>query len=296
MMIGLFFFIRASVKDRTKQIQLIPSETEDILLKKLQKYFENRAYQLTSVDPENKQITFRGFVQPSIFLAILLSLLAVVGFSCLALILFLLFPNSNNLVWLLTILSPLAGVFYWRKAGRWEEILLRVVSRTDSPNLVSITAHRDELIQLEENLSVQTVEKTKTEDKRIDYYRIVILINLDYTAIAMQYFCTSLLTLSLLVTGNMAVAESSIKSEGSDRYPEDFVREYATECIQTSMGEGLAEEEAQKLCDCTISKFQSQYELAEFKQLTVDSLEDEQAEAVLVEVGQICFEEILYEQ
>nr|WP_263858154.1 cofactor assembly of complex C subunit B [Waterburya agarophytonicola] len=158
MMIGLFFFIRASVKDRTKQIQLIPSETEDILLKKLQEYFENRAYQLTAVDPENKQITFRGFVQPSIFLAILLSLLAVVGFSCLALILFLLFPDANNLVWLLTILSPLAGVFYWRKAGRWEEIFLRVVPRTDSPNLVSITAHRDELIQLEENLSVQTVE------------------------------------------------------------------------------------------------------------------------------------------
>ena len=55
-------------------------------------------------------------------------------------------------------LAPLAGLFYWRKAGRWEEILLRVVSRTDSPNLVSITAHRDELIQLEENLSVQTVD------------------------------------------------------------------------------------------------------------------------------------------
>ena len=158
MMIGLFFFIRASVKDRTKQIQLVPSQTEDILLKKLQEYFESRAYQLTAVDPESKQITFKGFVQPSLFLAVLLTLLAVVGFSCLALVLFLLFPDANRLVWLLLILSPLAGVFYWRKAGRWEEILLRVVSRAGSPNLVSVTAHRDELIQLEENLSVQTVE------------------------------------------------------------------------------------------------------------------------------------------
>ena len=158
MMIGLFFFIRASVKDRTKQIQLIPSESEDVLLKKLQEYFESRAYQLTKVDPETKQIAFKGFVQPSIFLAVLLSMLAVVGFSCLALVLFLLFPNANGFVWLLVMLAPLAGVFYWRKAGRWEEILLKVVSRTDSPNLVSITAHRDELIQLEENLSVQTVD------------------------------------------------------------------------------------------------------------------------------------------
>ena len=158
MMIGLFFFIRASVKDRTKQIQLVPSETEDVLLKRLQEYFESRAYQITDVDPENKQITFKGFVQPSIFLAVLLSLLAVVGFSCLALVLFLLFPNANSLVWLLVMLAPLAGVFYWRKAGRWEEILLKVVSRVDNPNLVSITAHRDELIQLEANLSVQTLD------------------------------------------------------------------------------------------------------------------------------------------
>ena len=158
MAIGLFFFIRASVKDRTKQIQLLPSESEDVLLKKLQDYFESRAYQLTAVDPEQKRITFKGFVQPSAFLATLLTFLAFVGFSCLALILFLLFPDANNLVWLLVVLAPLAGVFYWQKAGRWEEIILGVVTRQDSPNLVSISAHRDELMQLEANLPVQTVD------------------------------------------------------------------------------------------------------------------------------------------
>lgn len=156
MMIGLFFFIRASVKDRTKQIKLIPSESEDILLKTLQEYFEARAYKLTRVDTENKQITFKGFVQPSPFLAFLLSMLALIGLSCLTLVLFLLFPNVNSLFWLLALFSPLAGVFYWQKAGRWEEILLAVISKTDSPNLVSVTAHRDELIQLQKNISVQT--------------------------------------------------------------------------------------------------------------------------------------------
>ena len=158
MMIGLFFFIRASVKDRTQQVKLVPPESEDVLLKTLQEYFEARAYQMTAIDPDEKQITFKGFVKPSIFLAVLLTVLAVVGFSCLALVLFLLFPNVDRLFWLLVLLAPVAGVFYWRKAGRWEEILLRVISQTDKPNLVSVTAHRDELIQLEENLSVQTVE------------------------------------------------------------------------------------------------------------------------------------------
>lgn len=158
MTIGLFFFIRASVKDRTKQIQLIPEESEDVLLAKLQEYFEARAYKLTSVDPQNRQVAFKGFVQPSLFLAILLSLLAVVGLSCLALVLFLLFPGANNLFWLSILVAPLAGVFYWRKAGRWEEILLQVKSEGDNLNLVTVTAHRDELIQLQENLAVQTVD------------------------------------------------------------------------------------------------------------------------------------------
>jgi len=158
MMVGLFFFIRASVKDRTKQIQLVPPDSEDILLKKLQQYFEERAYQLTAIDSETKQVTFKGFVRPSRFLTVLLTILAAVGLSCLALILFLLFPDTSNFLWLLLLIAPVAGVFYWRKSGRWEKILLQVISKTGSPNLVSVTAHRDELIQLQENLSLQVVE------------------------------------------------------------------------------------------------------------------------------------------
>lgn len=158
MMIGLFFFIRASVKDRTKQIQLVPSQSEDTTIETLRKYFEGRSYQLTAIDPQQKQVEFKGFVQPSLFLAILLSLLAFVGFSCLVLVLFLLFPEMSQLFWFLVLIAPLAGVFYWRKAGRWEKILLQVVSKTDGPNLVTVTAHRDELIQLQENLSVRVLE------------------------------------------------------------------------------------------------------------------------------------------
>ena len=103
-------------------------------------------------------MTFKGYVQPSIFLAILLSFLAVVGLSCLTLILFLLFPNLNQLCWLLLLAAPLAGIFYWQKARRWEKILLQVIMRNDRPNLVAITAHRDELIQLQTNLTVQAVD------------------------------------------------------------------------------------------------------------------------------------------
>lgn len=112
----------------------------------------------------------------------------------------------------------------------------------------------------------------------------------------MQLFYSSLLFWFLFTTGGIALAENSLESSESDRYPEEFVRQYSTECMQTSIEEGLAEPEAKRLCDCTINKFQSQYALEEFKQLTIDSANNQNARATLVEVGQVCFEEILYEQ
>ena len=112
----------------------------------------------------------------------------------------------------------------------------------------------------------------------------------------MPRFYFSLLTLSLLITNSFAVARASSESKDSNRYPQEFIEEYTTECMQTSMGEGLAESEAKTLCNCTINKFQSKYRLEEFKQLTIDSANDDEAKATLVEVGQVCFEQILYEQ
>ncbi len=156
--IGLLFFIRASVKDRTKQIKLIPPESETILLSKLQEYFEQRAYQIVAVDPKNQTVTFKGFVRPSWFLAVLLTGLAVSGLFCAALILSSLYPNFSNFSWLLLVLAPVAGIFYWRNAGRWEKILLAVKSESCDRNLVTVTAHRDELTQLQENLSLQAIE------------------------------------------------------------------------------------------------------------------------------------------
>ena len=108
----------------------------------------------------------------------------------------------------------------------------------------------------------------------------------------MPKFYFSLLALPLLMT-NAVMAQTD---SNSNRYPQEFLAQYASECMQTSMAEGLAEAEAKTLCDCTINKFQNKYELEEFKQLTIDSAQDENAKATLIEVGQVCFEQILYEQ
>lgn len=162
LLVGLFFFIRASVKDRTKKIQFLSTESEEILWQKLQQYFEQRAYRVTDLDREKQQITLVGFVQPSWFLAIFLTFLAGIGLFCLSLVLFWLYPSVGNLAWGLIILAPIAGIFYWQKAGRLEQVLLSiqtdVTSQSSQSNLLTVIAHRDELIQMQQNLSLQVIE------------------------------------------------------------------------------------------------------------------------------------------
>ncbi|ACK67036.1 conserved hypothetical protein [Rippkaea orientalis PCC 8801] len=150
LMVGLFFFIRASVKDRTKQVKLTSEIPVESLLSQLEAYFTQRAYQIASVNPQQNQITFEGFVRPSWFLAIFLSFLAAIGLLCFAFVLSFLYQPLTPLFFATILLCPLVGIFYWKQAGRVEKVLLEIESSPQSYSLVTVTAHRDELIQLQE--------------------------------------------------------------------------------------------------------------------------------------------------
>lgn len=155
--VGLFFFIKASVKDRIQQMQLTCEQSQQTLLEQVKSYFQQRAYYAIAEDTTQQQITFEGQVRPSWFLAIFLSLLAVVGLLCLALVLALLFPQpAANFVYALVLLSPLAGVFYWRGANRTEQVKVQVQPHSESQNdhksTVTAIGHRDELATLKQTL------------------------------------------------------------------------------------------------------------------------------------------------
>jgi uncharacterized membrane protein YciS (DUF1049 family) len=153
LMVGLFFFIRGSIKERTQQIKLITQESEESLLQKLQAYFSSRAYQLASVDAEQHQVIFEGIVRPSWFLAIFLSVLATIGLLCFALVLSFLYPSGANWFLGLILLGPAAGAFYWRGAKRLEKVSLKTESLLtegkEAKTLAIVTAHRDELAELQ---------------------------------------------------------------------------------------------------------------------------------------------------
>ncbi|MCX7594664.1 MAG: cofactor assembly of complex C subunit B [Fischerella sp.] len=159
--VGLFFFIRASTKDRTEIAQLISEQDEATLMTQLREYFRARSYRVAAVDPEQNQVTFEGYVRPSKFLAAFLTLITAAAILSLSLVLSQLFPRQSTLFVGTVLLSPLSGVFYWRKAGKLEKVSLKLeATKNDSHSPCQITAiaHRDELIELQKSLNLKLSE------------------------------------------------------------------------------------------------------------------------------------------
>lgn len=162
MVIGLFFFIRASTKDRIEVIRLVTQLPEEPLREKIQQYFTQRAYRIASVDAAQSLVTFEGFVRPSVFLAVFLTLIAASGSFCAALILAYLFPAGARFFPALVVVAPLAGIFYWNKSGRQEQVALKVealvTDEMPEQKLLTVTAHRDELAELRRAFGFEVFE------------------------------------------------------------------------------------------------------------------------------------------
>lgn len=192
MMIGLVFFIRASTKERIEVVQFALAQPLDEALEQLQAYFLKRSYaavgetsetspstpspssQAQGTQPVEKQV-FEGMVRPSVFLAVLLFILASVGFLCLALVLSILLPQLGALVWTLVLLSPAASFFYWKKSSRIEQVSFKVEPLSFEETLkkgvpeamakdpeiletkVTVMGHRDELASLQQALIQQSL-------------------------------------------------------------------------------------------------------------------------------------------
>ncbi len=151
MLVGLFFFLRASAKDRTEQAQLEFSVEPVQLKNNLRAYLESRAYKLVG---EEDDLIFQGIVAPSRFLAIFLSLLAFMGLACLCLVLATLLPKIGNLFFVFPLFSPIAGRYYWKRAGRAEQVTARIASVVGGSQLI-ISAHRDEILALKSFLKIK---------------------------------------------------------------------------------------------------------------------------------------------
>ena len=157
LMIGLFFFIRGSIKDRTEIVTLECRDNEDNILSYLRDYFTGRSYQVKAIDTEKNKVTLEGMVAPSVFLAIFLSFLAGCGLFSFSIVLSMLFDTESTAFLAILILAPLAGYFYWRGSSRVEQVAFRLDSNSQESidTVITIQAHRDELIELQNDFPFQ---------------------------------------------------------------------------------------------------------------------------------------------
>jgi hypothetical protein len=152
LLVGLVFFVRAAVKDRT-QTQSIPLQgTVGTTMNQLRLFLQQRGYRLAGGEPGLPQLVWQGRVAPSWPLAFLLSLLVGLSGFCLGLVLASLVPDWGVKPLGLALLAPVTGVFYWRGASRVERVVVQV-----QDNALQITAQRDELKRLVPLLQQETI-------------------------------------------------------------------------------------------------------------------------------------------
>ena len=154
--IGLFFFLRASSKDRTTVIEITSSQKPLEVLNIMYEWLNLRGWKQTGGDFNQRILIFKGHVVSSKLLAIFLSLLGGFGSCSLGLVFIQIYPTLGWWPILLGLIGgPLSGIIYFRKSAREEKFELKLISSDDNEEmtLMRLRAHRDELISLENELS-----------------------------------------------------------------------------------------------------------------------------------------------
>lgn len=71
---------------------------------------------------------------------------------------------------------------------------------------------------------------------------------------------------------------------------------YKLDCLKRSQKEGLPKDAAESVCDCTINEFRKRYNPQQFQNLINQSKTNQSIAEKLREVGETCFDNILYEE
>ena len=160
--IGLFFFLRASSKDRTTTIEISSSKNPIEVLSLVCNWLKLRGWIQTGGDSDKKILNFKGQVIASKFLAIFLALLGGLGSSALGLVFIQIYPSLGWWPILLSLIGgPLSGIIYTMKSQREETFEFRLINENDyKPTQIRLRAHRDELIAFENELKQELDLKT----------------------------------------------------------------------------------------------------------------------------------------
>ena len=91
--IGLFFFLKASSKDRTTVVEMISSQKPVEVLNIIYEWLTSRGWKQTGGDFDQRILTFKGQVVSSKLLAIFLGFLGGFGSCALGLVIIQIYPT-----------------------------------------------------------------------------------------------------------------------------------------------------------------------------------------------------------
>jgi hypothetical protein len=108
-----------------------------------------------------------------------------------------------------------------------------------------------------------------------------------------------LLTASLPAYGDWQLAQAQgqtlqtiAQQQRQNRYPQDFINDYMRSCKQSAVKQGVSQQLAEKLCTCTINRFQARFSLEQFKTLSRQAQQNGEPPEVFTEIGEACAEQL----
>ncbi|TKY46252.1 COFACTOR ASSEMBLY OF COMPLEX C SUBUNIT B CCB1 [Spatholobus suberectus] len=140
---GLWSLIKRSVKSKIVQKTFMgegEKKAPNQVAGEILSFFTRNNFAVTD---RGETVTFEGMMVPSRGQAALLTFCTCISLASVALVLTITIPDvGNNWFWI-TILSPLAGVYYWTRASRKEQIKVKMIVAEDG-NLSEIIVQGDD--------------------------------------------------------------------------------------------------------------------------------------------------------
>ncbi|KAL5717152.1 Protein COFACTOR ASSEMBLY OF COMPLEX C SUBUNIT B ccb1 [Ranunculus cassubicifolius] len=155
---GLWSLIKRSVKSKIVKKTFVVDEGEEkrskeakLIAAEILSYFTRTNFVVTD---RGETITFEGMMVPSRGQAALLTFCTCISLLSVGLVLTITVPEVGDKWYLLTILSPLAGVYYWKRASRKEEIKVKMVVEDGGVSEVIVQGDDQQIEQLRKEIKL----------------------------------------------------------------------------------------------------------------------------------------------
>jgi len=148
---GLWSLVKRSTKSKivkkTYEIPgpAVPNAVElDDTARKIAGYFKAKNYEMQTA---GQKVIFEGKYEPNFGQASYITFCSFLGLGSFALVLSIVQQDVGNYWYLMTLLSPMAGYYYWSKSGRTEKIEVKMVTSDDDEVTDIIVLGDDEEVE-----------------------------------------------------------------------------------------------------------------------------------------------------